>query len=71
MAEIESIVEPNSVLDNYGWKSKSFVNIWVFHLVIVTEFQLTCQYRYDCSPVGIVRDGCKLNVVWISMPLAA
>jgi hypothetical protein len=44
MAKIESIIEPNSVLDYIRWKSVSFVQFRIIHSTIVAEPQLTCQY---------------------------
>lgn len=45
MTEIEPVVEPHRVLDNFCWKTISFVDVWIIHSVIVAEYELTCQYR--------------------------
>ena len=44
MAEIESIVEPYCVLNDFRRKTISLINICIIHPAIVAEEQLTCQY---------------------------
>jgi hypothetical protein len=44
IAEIESVVKPYSVLNNFWEKSISFVTFRFFHSAIIAKWQLTCQY---------------------------
>ena len=40
--EIEPVIQPDRMLDDRWWESMSFVE--VFHLDMLPESQLTCQY---------------------------
>ena len=44
MADIKSMVELYRILNDFRGKSISLINIWIFHLTIVAELPLTCQY---------------------------
>ena len=49
MTEIESMIEPDGVLDDFRWKSVTFVRVSSRnHAVIVTQQPLTCQYPPGC-----------------------
>ena len=46
MVQIESIVQPNSVLNDFRWESMAFV--WIvsnIHPYIIAQLKLTWQYR--------------------------
>ena len=43
MAQIESVVEPNSVADDIGSESVTLVRV---HPQIINQWQLTCQYCF-------------------------
>lgn len=54
MAEIESAIEPNSVLDDFKWESMAFV-YWFcwFHGIITARAELTWQYPANlCNEAG-------------------
>jgi hypothetical protein len=42
VAEVESVIQPDSVADDIGWESVSFVGI---HPEIIHFRELSCQYR--------------------------
>ena len=45
MTQIETIIEPDGILDSIGRKSIALVRtIWRAHLAIVRQLQLICQY---------------------------
>ena len=44
-SEIESVVKPNGELDNFWWKTITFVQFCFFHLAIIAKRQLTCRNR--------------------------
>ena len=49
MAEVKSMVEPNGVLNNFRRKPVTFVHLCRIHDQILTDWELTCQYRKkDC-----------------------
>jgi len=44
MTQIESKVEPNRILDDFGRESISFVHFGIIHLAIIADYHLTWQY---------------------------
>jgi ACS family sodium-dependent inorganic phosphate cotransporter len=50
-AEIEAIVELNGMLDDRRWKSVAFID--VFHLDMLPEYRLTCQYLFRGSTMKL------------------
>jgi hypothetical protein len=49
VTEIESVVKPYRVLNDFGGKSISFVDAGITHSAIVAELQLSSQYRKNSS----------------------
>ena len=48
MTQIESIIEPDGIVDDFGQEPMTIVwIIWRAHPVIVAQQQLTWQYRHD------------------------
>ena len=47
MTEIESVVEPDYLLDDFKWKSMALVQFLLVHARIITWAELTCQYLQD------------------------
>ena len=41
MAQIESVIEPNSITNNFRWKSVTLISV---HCEIMDYLELTCQY---------------------------
>jgi hypothetical protein len=46
MTEIESVVKPNCILDDFRWKSVALIHHCCrFHARILRDWELTCQYQ--------------------------
>ncbi len=55
-AEIETIVEPNRILNDRRREPVSFID--VFHLDMLPEHRLTCQYPMEhCTAITLLRSG--------------
>jgi len=50
MTQIESKVEPNRILDDFGRESISFVHFGIIHLAIIADYHLTWQYQTQLAP---------------------
>ena len=53
VAQVEPVIEPNSVTNNFRWESMAFVCI---HARSMNSWRLTCQYRaalYRKLSVGV------------------
>jgi len=47
MTQIESIIQPDCVLDYFGWEAMAFVRIVSFsHLYIIAQSELTWQHHH-------------------------
>ena len=52
--KIETVVEPNSVLNDRWWESVALIDI--FHPDMLPEYRLTCQYPLQSfRPPNVVR----------------
>jgi len=53
MAQIESVVEPDSVLNDFRWESIPLIQVsWSLHPAILNQQALICQY-----PMAIFFEG--------------
>jgi hypothetical protein len=58
MTEIEAIVEPNGIADDFWWESVAFVSI---HRRIIDQGELTCQYLDDDCVIPLQTENILLS----------